>query len=205
MKKGTFIFMLMTLYFTASAQNMGIGTDNPTAKLDVNGQIRIRGGNPGVGKVLTSDSNGVATWQSDSRLFEFKDSTRSLSSDNPDTLIRSSQQWAGGKTLIINGQCSFKTWGFETDQFTNFSGRVEVLYKHPMYGIMHLNGASFQHTMPVARNEKAIVPINVIIPFPTVAGPSFSILVYQGTKKWNGSTWVNTPIEVNCGYIAVEF
>src|SRR5690606_2181305 len=32
--------------------------------LDVNGQIRIRGGNPGAGKVLTSNANGVGTWQS---------------------------------------------------------------------------------------------------------------------------------------------
>jgi hypothetical protein len=34
--------------------------------LDVNGQIRIRGGSPGAGKVLTSDANGLATWVSPS-------------------------------------------------------------------------------------------------------------------------------------------
>jgi hypothetical protein len=34
---------------------------NP-AKLDINGQIRIRGGSPGVGKVLVSDAEGLATW-----------------------------------------------------------------------------------------------------------------------------------------------
>jgi hypothetical protein len=43
--------------------NLGIGTDAPTQKLDINGQIRVRGGNPGNGKVLTSDANGVASWQ----------------------------------------------------------------------------------------------------------------------------------------------
>ncbi len=43
--------------------NIGIGTPAPTQKLDVNGQVRIRGGNPGTGKVLTSDVNGVGTWQ----------------------------------------------------------------------------------------------------------------------------------------------
>jgi hypothetical protein len=46
--------------------NMGIGTANPTAKLEVNGQVKITGGTPGAGKVLTSDENGLATWQTPS-------------------------------------------------------------------------------------------------------------------------------------------
>lgn len=45
---------------------MGIGTNNPTEKLQINGKIKIVDGNQGVGKVLTSDSNGVATWQTPS-------------------------------------------------------------------------------------------------------------------------------------------
>jgi hypothetical protein len=43
--------------------NVGVGTTSPTTKLDVDGQIRIRGGVPGVGKVLTSDATGTATWE----------------------------------------------------------------------------------------------------------------------------------------------
>jgi hypothetical protein len=42
--------------------NVGIGTITPAAKLDVAGTIKISGGNPGVGKVLTSDANGLASW-----------------------------------------------------------------------------------------------------------------------------------------------
>jgi hypothetical protein len=44
--------------------SVGIGTATPasTAKLEVNGQIRIDGGSPGAGKVLTSDANGLGTW-----------------------------------------------------------------------------------------------------------------------------------------------
>lgn len=43
--------------------NVGIGSIVPTAKLDVDGLVRIRGGAPGAGKVLTSDASGNATWQ----------------------------------------------------------------------------------------------------------------------------------------------
>ena len=42
---------------------LGIGTNNPSQLLDVNGQIRIRGGAPALGRVLTSDADGNATWQ----------------------------------------------------------------------------------------------------------------------------------------------
>jgi hypothetical protein len=41
---------------------IGIGIDNPDNLLDVNGQVKLRAGNPGTGKVLTSDANGLASW-----------------------------------------------------------------------------------------------------------------------------------------------
>ena len=42
--------------------NVGIGMPGPGAKLEVAGQVKITGGTPGVGKVLTSDASGLATW-----------------------------------------------------------------------------------------------------------------------------------------------
>lgn len=47
--------------------NVGVGTITPTEKLDVNGKTKTTNlqvtTNPGVGKVLTSDAIGNATWQ----------------------------------------------------------------------------------------------------------------------------------------------
>jgi hypothetical protein len=43
--------------------NVGIGTENPTSKLEVNGQVKITGGSPSKGYVLTSDSTGLAFWK----------------------------------------------------------------------------------------------------------------------------------------------
>jgi hypothetical protein len=52
-----------TAIHNTNSGNVGIGTDLPSEKLDVNGNVRIRGGNPAQGKVLTSDENGTASWQ----------------------------------------------------------------------------------------------------------------------------------------------
>lgn len=43
--------------------NVGIGTTAPTAKLEVIGSIKITDGTQGLNKILTSDANGLATWQ----------------------------------------------------------------------------------------------------------------------------------------------
>lgn len=59
------------LIFTAGSEaarllpngNLGIGTDTPTAKLEVNGTVKITDGSQAAGKVLTSDANGLASWQ----------------------------------------------------------------------------------------------------------------------------------------------
>ncbi len=48
--------------FAFSVGNVGIGTTSPGAKLEIAGQVKITGGTPGAGKVLTSDAVGLATW-----------------------------------------------------------------------------------------------------------------------------------------------
>ncbi|SDX51707.1 hypothetical protein SAMN05444411_106121 [Lutibacter oricola] len=49
--------------------NIGIGTSDPTEKLQVNGSVKIVDGTEGDGKVLTSDSNGKASWKSNTTVY----------------------------------------------------------------------------------------------------------------------------------------
>ncbi len=46
-----------------NAADVGIGTSTPDAKLHVVGDVKITDGTQGVGKVLTSDASGFASWQ----------------------------------------------------------------------------------------------------------------------------------------------
>ena len=52
------------IYGDFATGRVGIGTTSPTAKLEVNGAVKIVDGNQALGKVLTSDTNGLASWQS---------------------------------------------------------------------------------------------------------------------------------------------
>jgi hypothetical protein len=42
--------------------NLNVGSGTTSGTVNINGQVKITGGTPGVGKVLTSDANGLATW-----------------------------------------------------------------------------------------------------------------------------------------------
>lgn len=48
---------------TYNLGKVGIGVNYPDAELEINGQVRITGGEPGFGRVLTSDDQGTASWQ----------------------------------------------------------------------------------------------------------------------------------------------
>ena len=59
--------------------NIGAGTASPSTKLHVyatqSGAFRLQDGTQGSGYVLTSDANGVGTWEKTSRLFNFASNT----------------------------------------------------------------------------------------------------------------------------------
>jgi trimeric autotransporter adhesin len=56
------------LYNTGGTFRLWVGIDNPTANLDVNGTIRIRGGNPLSGGLLTTNGSGFAVWTTPTKI-----------------------------------------------------------------------------------------------------------------------------------------
>ncbi|HUC80599.1 MAG TPA: hypothetical protein VMR70_06760, partial [Flavisolibacter sp.] len=54
---------------------IGINTETPSAYLDVAGTFRLRGNGAAAGKVLVSDADGNATWQTQSFTLPFSGST----------------------------------------------------------------------------------------------------------------------------------
>jgi len=59
---GGFIDAGTTIILTTITDSIGIGTVSPGAKLEIAGQIKITGGNPGNSRYLRSDPDGLATW-----------------------------------------------------------------------------------------------------------------------------------------------
>ena len=78
-----------------SNANVGIGTSSPAAKLDVNGAVKITDGTQGAGKVLTSDSNGVASWITPG-------GTLSAGSQAGNTPYWDGTQWVSNNNNIFN-------------------------------------------------------------------------------------------------------
>jgi uncharacterized protein (TIGR02145 family) len=64
MKNIFFLFISLMAFNITVAQNVGIGTTTPQAKLDVNGTLRVNDGTQGANKILVSNATGIASWQS---------------------------------------------------------------------------------------------------------------------------------------------
>ncbi|MBL7943810.1 MAG: hypothetical protein JNM00_13640, partial [Flavobacteriales bacterium] len=66
----------------APSSNVGIGTTIPEAKLDIAGNLKITDGTQGDGKVLTSDANGFASWQTFSGASQWSTSGNNIFNNN---------------------------------------------------------------------------------------------------------------------------
>ncbi|MBK8685596.1 MAG: collagen-like protein [Bacteroidetes bacterium] len=117
--------------------NVGIGTTTaPTAKLEVNGQVKITGGAPGLNKVLTSDASGLASWQTPSS---------------------GASQWTNNGTHIYNNNTGNvglqgNTTPASPLSFSNSNGNKINLYNHSateIYGL-GIGSSTLQHYVPAS-------------------------------------------------------
>jgi hypothetical protein len=106
--------------FDDNNSRVGIGTLAPTEKLQVSGRIRMVDGNQGAGKVLTSDANGVGTWQNLNDVKYFAETTKS----NASNLTQFSYVPFGSS--IISNNVTVNGNNFQTG---NVSGVYRIKYK----------------------------------------------------------------------------
>ncbi len=119
------------------SKNLGIGTVTPLTKLDVNGQIMIRGGSPGTSKVLISDANGKGTWASTSSLLanvttlDTLDSLQFLRSDTTDNFSSGVLITDSGTRFDVNGDLSIADTNISLDgantTFTQSTGNISLV------------------------------------------------------------------------------
>jgi hypothetical protein len=94
------------MIFQNNTGNVGLADANPGAKLSIGGNIKIADGTQGVNKVLTSDANGLASWQA---------------------LPAASSAWATSGSNIYNTNSGFVGIG-NTDptSILDLSGRMRI-------------------------------------------------------------------------------
>ncbi|MDP2386352.1 MAG: hypothetical protein Q8M29_08265 [Bacteroidota bacterium] len=116
--------------------NVGIGTTNPGAKLEVQGTVKIVDGTQGVNKVLTSDATGIATWEAkESKAYGMI--YRTTAFDIPAVTVWTDIPLDGGENNLINVAHSTTT---NSERVTvNVSGTYLIQY------IVHYRRRVFPH------------------------------------------------------------
>ncbi|NLH38622.1 MAG: hypothetical protein GX445_00970 [Elusimicrobia bacterium] len=103
-------FSVGTSTFVVKAGNVGIGTTVPGAKLEIAGQVKITGGDPGTNKVLTSDNAGLASWKDvNSHTHTSSDIIDATSANTADMIVKrdgSGNFSAGTITASLSGNAT---------------------------------------------------------------------------------------------------
>ncbi|WKZ26616.1 MAG: tail fiber domain-containing protein [Candidatus Paceibacterota bacterium] len=164
-----------------SAGNVGIGTTNPGARLEVNGQVKITGGSPGAGRVLTSDAAGLASWATPSGGLPGGSSNQTLRHDG--------SGWIASNNIKNNGT----NVNIGPDGLTSDRLRVQGHLNISGNGILKTNGNSGTTGQVLTRTDSGMAwetPVGG-------GGSNFwtqsGNLLFPNNTAWNVGLGINTP------------
>ncbi len=151
--------LFLSLNYTISAQqNVGIGTTTPSAKLHINGTVKITDGSQGDGKILTSDAAGLASWKAPEKLFfkvvGFEDNSITVPAHDTITLT----SW---KTVTVNVNGNSLS---ENGLFNNAQGEYFVfktgLYRVSIRFYVVQGSSDGNHILSIVQNTTARARLN---------------------------------------------
>ena len=194
-----------SLYILSSG-NVGIGTTAPGAKLEVAGQIKITGGSPGSGKVLTSDSSGLATWQAITGTLPSGSSGQTLRHNGTEWVANSLLYNNGtnvgigtttpGATLDVQGAAQFGTGNVNLIDSTGKIPAISSTYFASLSGanLTSLNASNLSSgTVPSARISGSYTGITGVGTLTTGTWNASSISTsYTAAKDTTNDSWTGT-------------
>jgi len=117
--------------------NVGIGTSSPWAKLEVAWQVKITGGTPWAWKVLQSDANGLASWQSISTL--------PSAGTAGQTLYSNGSAWVASQNIYNNG---WNVWIWTTSPSWKLDVAGDIQANGGWFRVKGTNGIYWQDYGP---------------------------------------------------------
>ena len=159
------------VYINNNNGNVGIGTSTPSAKLEVNGQVKITGGTPAAGQVLTSDAAGLATWEPvpapavNHIYFEVK---RFVSYDWPDPGTVRKVDFSSGSSVWENQGNAFNattsTFTAPEDGIYSFKGAIHfknISTGYLIYAYLQAGGKNYNGNWKNASGPQEMVDISM--------------------------------------------
>lgn len=160
--------------------NVGIGVAAPTAKLDIQGSIKIANGSQGANKVLVSDANGLGTWQTIS--------SSSIAAPLSFSVANSSPTFSATNTG--NGRAGY----FSINNASNAASALYVESNSNGYGALNVRSTGGRAVVIEATNS---IPLTASTP----SNSEVAQFVNEGTGR---GLWIYTTNALNASDMLIS-
>ena len=117
------------LYINGTTQRVGIGTNAPSATLDVHGSLSVLDGTQGLGKVLTSDAGGNASWSNVPAATGFRAKASGAPTNSGSTVIFGTLEYGTGYNTATGEWTVPSTGVYHIDASVDFTGGTASGYQ----------------------------------------------------------------------------